>query len=304
MRGSPKRQVAIIFNESGIDARGTSKHQAKTWARDAGARTWSDMGKTLGIHSHNTADAYRETWHRCFRHARENHGLKAITQMEAKHVQSYLDEVIEKGCSRATYSQYAAGLGKLERALNMYAEKTGMKRRFELRSGIAATREDAKHLKRFSGTRAYDNPVGVTKFATNSEHQLAAKMMFEGGSRVNEIALIRPGQLRGEGRIEVQGKGGKILTPCFGPETYGALVDHLERHGEFRINKDAFRRDLKNAAQLTGQAYQGSHGLRWNFAQRRMLELREQGVGYYESLGRVSKEMGHERPDITEHYLA
>lgn len=303
MRGSPKRQVSLIFNKSGIDQRGTSKHLAKAQARLSGARTWADMGKSLGIHSHATADAYRETWRRCFIHARDIYGLRDLTRIEAKHVESYLSEVIEKGCSHATYAQYAAGLGKLENALKLFAEKTGMKRQIDLRTGIDATREDAQELRKFTGTRAYDNPAGITEFVSSPSHQLAAQMQYESGSRVNEIALIRPEQLRDDFRLEVQGKGGKILQPRLNESIYRALENHLAKNGEFRIDKEAYREDLRNAAELTGQGYNGSHGLRWNYAQRRIAELRQEGVGYYESLGIVSKEMGHERPDITEHYL-
>ncbi|CCH47866.1 site-specific integrase [Pseudodesulfovibrio piezophilus] len=301
--GSPKRQVKLVYEVSGIKRIGSSKHAAKEVARKDGARTWRDLGKKLGIHSYSTADAYRECWRRCFIHARDKYGLRQLTRIEARHVQSYLEECIERGVARATYNQYAAALSKLEVALNGFADKTGMKRRFELQSGIEATREDAKELKRFESTRAYHQPEALIQFVSNADHQLAAQMQYEAGSRVNEISLIRKGQLRPGGQFEAKGKGGKVLRPQLSPATFQKLKEHIQKYGKFKINKDHYRAGLKEASALTSQKYNGSHGLRWNYAQRRMKELRQGGVSYYESLGRVSKEMGHERPDITEHYL-
>ena len=56
-------------------------------------------------------------------------------------------------------------------------------------------------------------------------------------------------------------------------------------------------------ADLTRQPYQGSHGLRWSYAQERHNEVQQHGYTYEQSLSIVSQELGHERADITEHYL-
>lgn len=303
MKGSPKRQVSLIFNHSGIDQRGVSKHEAKEAAREGGAKTWADLGQKLGIHSHRTADAYRETWRRCFIHARETSGLKDLTRIEASHVKEYLSDVIERGVSRATYGQYAAALGKLENALKGWAAATGANREYDLRSGIEANKNEAKSLKKFEGSRAYERPNEVPQNIMRADHQLAAKMQMEGGSRVNEIGLIRAEQLRPGFKFEAQGKGGKKLNPQLSEATWRELKAHIDRHGEFKIDHDDYRSSLKLAAHESSQQYNGSHGLRWNYAQRRMQELAAQKVDHYVALATVSKEMGHERPDITQHYL-
>jgi hypothetical protein len=48
---------------------------------------------------------------------------------------------------------------------------------------------------------------------------------------------------------------------------------------------------------------EGSHGLRWNFAKRRIMEYAKAGYTYEQSLQAVSWEMKHNRASITEHYL-
>ena len=61
---------------------------------------------------------------------------------------------------------------------------------------------------------------------------------------------------------------------------------------------------LKEAAQTTNQEYQGSHGLRWNFARERFYKIQLiGGLTYDQALQQVSWEMKHERASITEHYL-
>jgi hypothetical protein len=70
------------------------------------------------------------------------------------------------------------------------------------------------------------------------------------------------------------------------------------------FNKSAYREALKEAAFESNQDYHGSHGLRWNYAQERMDELlKATSMTYVEGLQAVAWEMGHERADISEHYL-
>ena len=62
--------------------------------------------------------------------------------------------------------------------------------------------------------------------------------------------------------------------------------------------------DLKQSALVSNENSEASHGLRWNFAKRRMFEYAKAGYSYDDSLQEVSYEMKHNRASITEHYLA
>jgi len=77
----------------------------------------------------------------------------------------------------------------------------------------------------------------------------------------------------------------------------------VKNFDRIEFDERAYRKDLQRAANLTGQKYHGSHGLRWNFAQERFHNLMENGYTYEQALAQVSKERGHERADITKHYL-
>jgi integrase len=311
MRGSPVYQVQQLFEKSGINQIGESKHQAKEAARADGAKTWHDLGKNLGIHSYATADAYRAVWREVLRESRAEYGVRDIEKLTGEHVQHFLEGKIAQGVSMATFRQYAAACEKLEVALNMYAERNNTGNTYRFSEAIETARGDARELRRFEGSRAYENPTALIREIAEPEHRLCASIQYEGGARIREAGLIRPDQLRGmdgnRGTIHIDrvgAKGGKEREIHVSRETYERLQDHIARHGVFQIDdQDKYRQSLKAAAERTGQEYHGSHGLRWNFAQERMDYHMNHGLSYEASLVAVSDEMGHVRGDITEHYL-
>ena len=70
-----------------------------------------------------------------------------------------------------------------------------------------------------------------------------------------------------------------------------------------KINRQDYYNDIKQAAFASREIAEGSHGLRWNFAKRRMFECGKADYTYSDSLQEVSYEMKHNRASITEHYL-
>lgn len=314
MRGSIRWQVHEVFHRSGILRFGHSKHTAKDVARQGGARTHSDLGRSIGVFSYNTANKYMDICEDAGCFAKECFGVLDLQFLRPEHVRAYLEECIDAGLALATYQQRAAALAKFEQALNLFAEvrRTGF--RYDFREAIEATREAAKReLEPFEGSRAYERAGELIEAVGDPTHRLGARLQYEGAPRVHEISLIRAEQLQGlsedpytgrlRGYLEVKGKGGKVYRVSFSPLTYELLRENISRNGEFRLDKDEYRRSLKRAARATDQEYSGSHGLRWNYAQWRFRELTEAGLSYEEAMSVVSKEMGHERADITGHYL-
>ena len=202
---------------------------------------------------------------------------------------------------------------KLEVALNRYGEKNLTGQTYQFSEAISEVREAGRDLDRFDGTRAYQNPGGVVEAVRGEKFRLAAAIQQEGGARVSEANRIKEASLMGirpdsqtgevKGWIKVQGKGGKIREVGVKPETYARLEAKVGNGRSFEFKTEAYRTELKAAALATGQVYQGSHGLRWSWAQKRHAELQRTGKSYEQTIGQVSREMGHERADITEHYL-
>jgi hypothetical protein len=311
VRGSTVYQVQQIFKV--VNEIGVSKHEAKAHARAEGAATWHQIGKELGIHSFSTADSYRDVWRSCVDHAKETAGIRDIEKLSGQAVKAFLVSKVEQGVAHSTFGQYAAALEKLEVALNRYAVQYGTGREYAFSTEIQTARDAAVNLERFEGSRAYSDPDRLVAAVEREPHSLAAVLQREGGARISEINHVAMAQLRGvredprtgelKGWVEVQGKGGKVREIGVSPETYSRLEKVVSGGQRFEFDKDTYRADLKEAAAKTGQDYEGSHGLRWSWAQERHAKLQEAGMTYEQSLTQVSEDMGHQRGDITEHYL-
>jgi len=314
MRGGMGSQVTEIFNKSGIFTPGESKHEAKELAREGGAATWADMGRELGIYSYNTAETYKDVWHQFGDYAKFEMGLKDIEKTTENHVKAYLESRIAQGIAYSTYQKEAAALGKLENALNMYSARFNRGNDYNFRPAIRECGTEARNeLEKSDPHRAYRDPEKLIASISNENHKIAASVQYEGGARIHEASLIKneqlggfgPDKITGEcvGQIRIEGKGGKERTLAVSTETYRNIEKVIERDGEYRIDKNDYRHSLREAAEKVGQEYNGSHGLRWSYAQERMEEAQENGRTYEQALVEVSHEMGHERADITEHYL-
>jgi integrase len=311
VRGSTVYQVQQVFQA--VNEIGSSKHDAKAEARAEGAATWHQVGKELGIYSFSTADAYRDVWRACLDHAKETAGIRDIEKLSGEAVRAFLVSKVDQGVAHATFGQYAAALEKLEVALNRYADQHGTEREYAFSGNIQGARDVAVNLERFEGSRAYADPDRLVAAVEKEPYNLAAALQREGGARISEINHVTREQLQGvredprtgelKGWVEVEGKGGKEREIGVSPETYARLDAVVGGGQRFEFDKDAYREDLKAAAAKTGQEYEGSHGLRWSWAQERHAELQEAGMTYEQSLTQISQEMGHERGDITEHYL-
>ena len=100
---------------------------------------------------------------------------------------------------------------------------------------------------------------------------------------------------------EKGGKSGEVLVSI---DTYTNLESYILEYDKFKINRQKYYNDIKQAAISLNENPEASHGLRWNFAKRRMFEYGKAGYSYEECLQQVSYEMKHNRASITQHYLA
>ena len=305
MRGSIVYQVHQIFAE--IIQFGQSKHEAKELAREQGAKTWHEIGKSIYIYSYATADQYRDISKDLMNYTKQQFGVKDIEKLQSEHIQAYLETKIADGVKYSTFQKYAAALEKLEVALNKYAEShnTGREYHFDLFS----VREQAREvLERSQTTRAYENPKALINSIQNPEYRIIAQTQYEGGFRISELNHLSEKNFKDNNTFQViSGKGGKDREVSLSKETYQALKSLLDKadpsDGKYKFDMNDYRNALKEAAERSGQEYTGSHGLRWNFTQEKFAELQEQGKTYEQALQIVSNLLGHERPDITEHYL-
>ncbi len=310
MNGSAAHQIKNLYTKSGIDQIGHSKHLAKNEARNsisasrARSVTWHELGKGIGVYSYATQNAYRDVWRNTFKFAKENFQIKDIEKLTAEHVVAYLQSKIDAGIAHATFLQYASAIEKLETALNLYSEKFTRGKEYNFSSSINSVRQEAHVLQHFNSYRDYSKPREIIEALHSDTHRIVALLQLEVGLRIKETNIIRENQLLLNDQIKITGKGGKVRILNLPPDLYAKLENKIESgNGLFQFNQNSYRNDIKKAAETTNQEYHGTHGLRWNYAQEKFQEYQLNGETYEEAKEHVSGDLGHNRADITLHYL-
>jgi integrase len=319
MKGSPAHQVAIIYNQSGINQIGESRYQAKEAIREELRQegipcTSENINARLGVYSEATQRQYRNEWKEFLSHARENSGEKSIDNLTAEHAHAYLEDKIKDGLTRGTLDKYCAGLQKLETALNKHFVEKGWNKEADF--NLKDIKEDIKNIDPKELTsRAFQNPQEVINNLQNETFKLAATLQLQSGMRIHEVNHLREKNLQGfkkdpvtgqeKGFLSVQGKGGKIREVMVSKETYSKLEKAIQNNENkrFEFNKDTYNRHLKEAGIKAGDRQETSHALRHNFAQNRVSECCQNGKSFGEAKQIVSIQLGHNRAEITEIYL-
>jgi hypothetical protein len=268
------------------------------------------------VSSYSTMKSYRNIWNNFFHYLREQWRINNAEKIEGGHVAAYMYYKIEYYPSRQYLEKISAAMGKLEIALKHYTQYKYDRMKgydFSVRQRILQSAKDLKQIASSYHNRAYQNPKALISQMKNSSHILAAQIQLEGGTRLEGVGLIKKEQLMGYrydpitqtqvGVIETKEKGGKIGDILLSMDTYNALEKYISEHGRFHINKQHYMREIKEACISLGILPDGSHGFRWNFAQRRLFEYAQADYTYEQSLQLVSNEMKHNRASITEHYI-
>ena len=269
------------------------------------------------VASYKTMESYRTVWNNFFNYLLEHWKLKDFEKIEDYHIQAYIDYKVEYYPSKQYLEKISAAIGKLEIALKKFAKNIHNIDReydFSIRQTILDEARDLKYVSNNYHNRAYNNPLLLIENLKDSLHKLAAKIQFEGGSRIEGVALIKKDQMMGikvdsitnkeVGIVLTKEKGGKSGEVLVSIDTYTNLNSYILEYDKFKINRQKYYNDIKQAAISLNENPEASHGLRWNFAKRRMFEYGKAGYSYEECLQQVSYEMKHNRASITQHYLA
>ena len=259
--------------------------------------------------SFKTAREYAGVWYQLASYVRESFGINKITDIRAEHIESFIEQKAE--LSPKSLKNISAAIGKLE---NVIEQKLGIEVDFGSRehlSGRWLANKIASEMNHSSTRGAYENPQALVENLSSPTHQLVAELQLQGGFRIHEVVKIREDSFKSWinfcGQecwgITVKGKGGYERTVEVPFDLWTRAKDHVEQFGKITFDYKDYLNDLRQSAWETGQPYQGSHGLRYNFAQEKYDELIANGLGHNEALKEVSEALGHHRPEITMHYL-
>ena len=268
------------------------------------------------VASYKTMESYRSIWNNFFNYLLEHWKIKDCEKINSEHIAAYMDYKIEYYPSKQYLEKISAALGKLEIALKLFSKNIHNENKeynFSIRQTLLNEARDLKYVVNNYHNRTYNNPELLIFHLQNPFHKLAAKIQLEGGARIEGVALIKPEQLLGtkldsitnmtKGIIFTKEKGGKVGEVLVSLETYNELQNYLSNNPKFKINRQAYYEDIKQSALISNENPEASHGLRWNFAKRRMFEYAKANYSYDDCLQQVSYEMKHNRASITKHYL-
>ena len=268
------------------------------------------------VSSYKTMESYRAVWNNFFNYLLEHWKIKDFEKIENYHIQSYIDYKVEYYPSKQYLEKISAAIGKLEVALKKFAKNIHNVDReydFSIRQTILDEARDLKYVSNNYHNRAYKNPLQLIENLKDPLHKIAAKIQYEGGARIEGVALIKKDQMMGikvdsitnkeVGIVLTKEKGGKSGEVLVSIDTYTNLNSYILEYDKFKINRQKYYNDIKQAAIASNETQEASHGLRWNFAKRRMFEYGKAGYSYEECLQQVSYEMKHNRASITQHYL-
>ena len=271
--GSIKYQVVEILKT--VNGIGESKKASR---ESSGIKSVESGHKVSDkIHSYKSMDNMRNDLINLGNYAKENFGVKDISQIHAEHVREWLNS---KEISYATASNYISELNKV--ADNFCFSREEMK----------VLREELKELPKAAlETRAYKN---LEKIDLKEKHQVAFELQRDYGLRVNASTHINLDKQLNGNTLSYQEKGGKWSEKELSPSLVSKLKENAPG-GKYEVNNRTYSRELKKEIEKTGQVYNGTHGIRHSYAQKCL----ENGMGKSE----VSQEMGHSRPEITDTYL-
>lgn len=298
-------------------------------------------GKSPYIHSMGTFDrTARRLWP--LQGWLKARGINDIELLTNELVKEYLDcrltYHIDKGNSRQTFKVEVAALGNLERGLTQFAQQHRARPiTYDFsrarKSFTAKARQLAKATSEYE-SRALPDPLALIAALEEPHHKLMAALQYHCGCRAEGVGAPQrdfpggnpltlqnftgpDGKLLPTRKDPVTGemvrpfwtkeKGGKVAWKYCPAALAKRVLEWLAAHPEGLCDSySVYLAAVNKAMTETGQSVRGrgTHALRFNFAQRRYRQCVAAGMGDEEAKRLVSREMSHNRPDITEGYYA
>ena len=298
MRGSINNQVGQLWDK--VDGIGVSKRDTRSHSTYVGHNGHKVSEQ---VHSLNSKDEFVRIAKELSRYAIENFKIKDMQQISKEVIAAYVNNKIEDGLYRRSISSYVSVLSKIQVGLHKMVAKLDAHKNLYTQQDLKEIRVivDTQALKSEHVNRAYNNPQ-LFQSNMNKESQIAVELQLKHGLRVNEATLIRPSQLLGNNVLRVHGKGGYIREVRLSDKLYQQIQSKIDQKSSYYQSYNQYTKDLKNATQITGEKWNSTHGLRYNFAQAKLAEYRIT-MDYKTALATVSHDLGHHRVEITLHYL-
>jgi len=291
-RANPARLASKLSNT--IRGTGESKREAKQNSEIVGRNGQARSDK---LHSKSEITNFRSTASQYFQYLKDNGGIKGNVTTET--ATAFINEKIEKGEWKGSTAN--TNIHHMQ-SIAIAFEKNGLKADINTKE-IADNLKDIGHdLSKTHENRAYNNPQAVVNNMQSSQHYISAVLQHEAGLRVDDATNSEKWTINNDNTLTISGsKGGITYTTAPLSQEVVQMVREAKEN-DYRANIDSYRNDLKEAVEKSGETWQSTHGLRYNFAQERLEQLKQE-TDTKEALEQVSLELGHSRAEITLHYL-
>ncbi len=300
MRGSIGNQINQIWSK--IDGIGKSKFASRN---NSNLKAQSGHKVSDKVHSLNSKDEVLRTAKDLAKFTREHFKIKDMQAITNPHIQSFINNKIENELTYRSISTYISHLEKIQIGLSKFEQKLESHNHLFNREGLIKARQTAKEqaLGNIHINRAYDNLNSIQSYLESKEAQISFQLQKQHGLRVTEATLLRLNQLKGNNILTIQGKGGYKQDIQLSKELYNEINNHIRINGSFKIEYNKYTKELKEAVSQSNQKWNSTHGIRYNFAQSKYQELMTIGKTDFQARQQVSTLMGHNRVEITNHYL-
>lgn len=299
MRGSIENQVKQIWKQ--LDGIGVSKRLHREISE-----IYAQNGHKVSelIHSFEHKDEIIKMAKSLGYYAKNHYDIKDMQQITDDILFEFMVEKINKKLGYRSISTYLSqlskihlGLTKIKKSIPKHEYIFSMDTIIDLRGLAKEQLSKYPHV-----NKAYENPL-VFRSELEERYQIVFDLQYHYGLRVSEGLLIQNFQLNRETReLIIQGKGGYKRTLILEGKIYQLIVNELNRKGSYKVDYMDYYEELKRVVLLKNETWTGTHGLRYNYAQRQIKEYRLQGMSDQEARKQVSYEMGHHRLEILNVY--
>ena len=278
----------IMKNANGI---GTSKTQAKENSQILGQN-----GQAVSSKAHSIASIQnlRTVATQYINFVKDTYGNRVVKNINDSTMKEFINHKLENGVSEGTANTYISELAKVSSNLTELGINSTS------RDAITAYRSELKanghNLQKNHLNRAYSNTQSIINaMSNNSPYSLSTQLQVEIGLRVDDAINSDKWILTNNNTLKIEGSknGLNYTTSTLSDETASRVREAI--NNGYWVNYGEYRESLKEAVESTQQSWNGTHGLRYNYAQ----EALANGA----SRAEISLNMGHSREEITGHYL-
>lgn len=294
-------QLGKAISNSGINQIGQSRFELKAQFSENSSGS-HDLNGKIGITSYASMDKFQSQMSMfgkfCF-----NSGISNLNQIKPSNVSDFLNALCEHNYAKNTVQSYASAIEKFAVVMDR-VNPIATPRTDTWHAAVDGCRERIGECEmKDTESRAYSDPNALIGALESPQMQMVATMQLHYGLRIADATKVKIGNVKDGVLLVDRSKNGQNLEVKLRPDDLIRMKELVAEYGTLHVKQDDYRDALKQACYDSGQEWNGTHGLRHNFAQNRLAELVGEGMDYHSARGAVSEELGHHRPEITDVYL-